>query len=64
MDPLYRRYPVGSLLVWATAADSVPQRGEAELAPGVVRLPLDGQRRIMSLVGIVRGAPTRCASAL
>lgn len=57
MDSLYRRHPVGSLLVWATAAEGAPHRGEQELAPGVVRLLLDGQQRITSLYGIVRGAP-------
>ena len=57
MDSLYRRHPVGSLLVWATAADVASHRGEQELAPGVVRLLLDGQQRITSLYGIIRGAP-------
>ena len=57
MDSLYRRHPVGSLLVWATAAQGASHRGEHELAPGVVRLLLDGQQRITSLYGIIRGAP-------
>ena len=57
MDSLYRRHPVGSLLVWATSAEGANHRGEQELAPGVVRLLLDGQQRITSLYGIVRGAP-------
>ena len=57
MDSLYRRHPVGSLLVWATAADGAPHRGEQELAPGVVRPLPDGQQRITSLYGIVRGGP-------
>ena len=57
MDSLYRRHPVGSLLVWATAAEGASHRGEHELAPGVVRLLLDGQQRITSLYGIIRGAP-------
>ncbi len=57
MDSLYRRHPVGSLLVWATSAEGASHRGEQELAPGVVRLLLDGQQRITSLYGIVRGAP-------
>ena len=59
MDSLYRRHPVGSLLVWATAADDATHRGDQELAPGVVRLLLDGQQRITSLYGIIRGkSPT------
>ncbi len=57
MDSLYRRHPVGSLLVWATAAESADSRGDKELAPGVVRLLLDGQQRITSLYGIIRGKP-------
>ena len=57
MDSLYRRHPVGSLLVWATAAEDVNHRGEQDLAPGVVRLLLDGQQRVTSLYGIVRGDP-------
>ena len=57
MDSLYRRHPVGSLLVWATPAESASYKGEHEIAPGVVRLLLDGQQRVTSLYGIVRGEP-------
>ena len=57
MDSLYRRHPVGSLLVWATESEGAPHRGEGDLAPGVVKLLLDGQQRITSLYGIVRGKP-------
>jgi len=55
MDSLYRRHPVGSLLVWATQSDGAPHRGDAQLAPGVVKLLLDGQQRMTSLYGIIRG---------
>ncbi|MCY4164169.1 MAG: DUF262 domain-containing protein [bacterium] len=59
MDSLYRQHPVGSLLVWVTSADGVDSRGDQALAPGVVRLLLDGQQRITSLYGSIRGtAPT------
>jgi len=34
MDSLYRRHPVGSLLVWATKSDGAPHRGSGQLAPG------------------------------
>lgn len=54
MHSLYKRYPVGSLLVWVTKADAAPARGDGELAPGVVKLLLDGQQRITSLYGIIR----------
>lgn len=57
MDSLYRRHPVGSLLVWATPSEGADHRGEQDLAPGVVRLLLDGQQRITSLYGIIRGEP-------
>jgi len=46
MDSLYKRHPVGSLLVWVTKADAAPARGDGNLAPGVVKLLLDGQQRI------------------
>ena len=55
MQSLYRRHPVGSLLVWVTPTDAAETRGEQELAPGVVNLLLDGQQRITSLYGLVRG---------
>ncbi len=59
MQSLYRRYPIGSLLVWVTRADGAASRGDQELAPGVVKLLLDGQQRITSLYGIIRGKPPR-----
>ena len=56
---LYRRHPVGGLLVWVTASETAVHRGEGDLAAGVVKLLLDGQQRITSLYGVVRGkAPT------
>ncbi|MCY4620118.1 MAG: DUF262 domain-containing protein [Chloroflexi bacterium] len=57
MDSMYRGHPVGSLLVWVTQAEGADHRGSNELAPGVVRLLLDGQQRITSLYGIIRGKP-------
>ena len=56
---LYRGHPVGSLLVWATDASTAVSRGEGKLAPGVVKLLLDGQQRITSLYGVIRGKPPR-----
>jgi len=49
MHSLYKKHPVGSLLVWVTGADAAPARGDGELAPGVVKLLLDGQQRITSM---------------
>ncbi len=57
MNSLYRRYPVGSLLVWVTKTETANPRGEVQLQPGSVKLILDGQQRITSLYGIIRGKP-------
>ena len=58
-DSLYRRHPVGGLLVWATESKTAAHRGEGPLAAGVVKLLLDGQQRITSLYGVVRGKPPK-----
>ena len=57
MHSLYRRYPVGSLLVWVTKTEQADARGDGALAPGSVKLILDGQQRITTLYGITRGRP-------
>ncbi|MEX2493739.1 MAG: DUF262 domain-containing protein [Nitrospirales bacterium] len=54
-DSLYRRHPVGGLLVWATESKTAAHRGDGPLAAGVVKLLLDGQQRMTSLYGVVRG---------
>jgi hypothetical protein len=54
-DSLYRRHPVGGLLVWATESKTAAHRGDEKLAAGIVKLLLDGQQRITSLYGVVRG---------
>lgn len=55
MQSLYRRYPVGSLLVWTTKTETTATRGDGPAVPGVVKLLLDGQQRITTLYGIIRG---------
>src|SRR3712207_918665 len=55
MDSLYHRHPVGGLLVWVTSAGSTKARGDGHVQPGPVELLLDGQQRITSLYGIIRG---------
>ena len=55
MASLYRRHPVGSLLVWVTKTETATTRGDGELQAGTVKLLLDGQQRITSLYGIIRG---------
>ena len=46
MDSLYRRHPVGGLLVWVTKTETATARGDGPLAQGSVELLLDGQQRI------------------
>ena len=57
MYSLYRKHPVGSLLVWVTKTETADARGDQQLTPGTVKLLLDGQQRITSLYGIIRGKP-------
>jgi hypothetical protein len=56
---LYLRRPVGGLLVWATDSKTATHRGDGPLAPGVVKLLLDGQQRMTSIYGVVRGKPPK-----
>lgn len=55
MRSLYLDYPVGSLLLWDTATDPGAVRGSAPTGDGNKLLLLDGQQRITSLYGIMRG---------
>ena len=57
MQSLTRRHPVGSLLVWVTKSEGAKTRGDEKLPPGSVKLLLDGQQRMTSLYGIIRGKP-------
>lgn len=58
-DSLYRRHPVGGLLVWATESNTAAHRGDGALAAGIVKLLLDGQQRMTSLYGVIRGRPPK-----
>ncbi len=58
-ESLYRRHPVGGLLVWVTDSMTADRRGDGPIAPGSVRLLLDGQQRMTSLYGVVRGKPPK-----
>ena len=59
VNSMYQRHPVGSLLVWETETVNAKSRGDAPLPSGTVKLILDGQQRITSLYGIIRGeSPT------
>ena len=55
MRSLYKGYPVGSLLVWETRATQKDIRRDQQLAGGAHKLLLDGQQRVTSLYGIIRG---------
>jgi len=57
MQSLYRKYPIGSLLTWTTSTETAHARGGDDLTPGSVKLLLDGQQRITSLYGIIKGTP-------
>jgi hypothetical protein len=55
---LYQRYPVGSLLLWTTELTKELVRGDGGPAAGsVIKLLLDGQQRITSLYGVMKGRP-------
>jgi hypothetical protein len=57
MNSLYHSYPIGGLLIWVTSTNESIARGDGALTPGSVNLILDGQQRITSLYGIIRGKP-------
>ncbi|MGE3659746.1 MAG: DUF262 domain-containing protein [Pseudonocardia sp.] len=56
MRSLYHGYPVGALLVWETDGQGQAVRGG--MTPvGPKQMLLDGQQRVTTLYGIVRGRP-------
>lgn len=55
---LYKRYPVGSLLAWITDNSQAKGRGVSDINPGQqVKMLLDGQQRMTSMYGIIKGEP-------
>ena len=52
---LYRGYPVGSLLIWETASPDAATRGNLPAPVAPLQLLLDGQQRMTSLYGVMRG---------
>lgn len=58
-DSLYKRHPIGGLLVWATESKTAAHRGDGQLAAGIVKMLLDGQQRMTSLYGVARGRPPK-----
>ena len=58
MNSLYHEYPVGALLTWTTGVEQVEVRGNGQArTSGAIQLLLDGQQRVTSLYGLVRGKP-------
>ncbi len=55
MESLYKGYPIGGLLIWMTDGKAVATRGERQVAVSPMKLLLDGQQRVTSLYGIIRG---------
>lgn len=55
MRSLYRDYPVGALLIWETEGASQTVRGSIGATNGSKQLLLDGQQRITTLYGVIRG---------
>lgn len=56
MRSLYKGYPVGALLVWETDTAGQAVRGSSGVS-GTRSLLLDGQQRVTTLYGVVRGRP-------
>ena len=56
---LYRRHPVGGCWSGRRSRRPATHRGDGPLAAGVVKLLLDGQQRMTSLYGAVRGKPPK-----
>ena len=54
-NSLYRGYPVGSLLIWETSSTEVEKRGDLPIPANPLQLLLDGQQRMTSLYGVMRG---------
>lgn len=53
---LYLGYPVGSLLTWEADAATTKMRGSGTNV-GIRKILLDGQQRLTSLYGVIRGEP-------
>ena len=52
---LYNKYPVGSLIIWKTASPDVVIRGNLPVPATPYQILLDGQQRMTSLYGVIKG---------
>lgn len=57
IQSLYQRFPVGGILIWNTRADTTDLRGSEAASTDTIKLLLDGQQRVTSLYGVLRGKP-------
>ena len=54
-NSLYKGYPIGGILIWTTEANESYTRGNIDQANKSVKLILDGQQRITTLYGLIKG---------
>lgn len=54
-NSLYKGYPIGEILIWTTEADESYTRGNIDKSNKSVKLILDGQQRITTLYGLIKG---------
>jgi uncharacterized protein with ParB-like and HNH nuclease domain len=59
-DSMYRGFPVGYLLFWATGADLAKLKGEKQIGAAAKQKPprlliVDGQQRLTSLYAVIKG---------
>jgi hypothetical protein len=59
-DSMYRGFPVGYLLFWATGADLAKAKGERQIGAATKQKPprlliVDGQQRLTSLYAVIKG---------
>lgn len=54
-NSLYKGYPIGGILIWVTENDESYTRGNVDKVNRTVRLILDGQQRLTTLYGLIKG---------
>ncbi|MBQ9313688.1 MAG: DUF262 domain-containing protein [Clostridia bacterium] len=54
-NSLYKGYPIGGILIWVTENDESYTRGNVDKINRTIRLILDGQQRLTTLYGLIRG---------
>lgn len=54
-NSLYKGYPIGGILIWTTESDEKYTRGNIDKSNKSIKLILDGQQRITTLYGLIKG---------